>query len=331
MNKDLFTILRCPRCKNADYTLERGSDTKSFAITCPHCKTAFPINNDVPDFMIENESNEKINNDVKQANLVYHDAIAAHYDDDLSTLAIKQPYTQSRIREIMDSGSTSSGNNLFVDLGCGTGNLLAISKDYFKWSIGADISKGMLAAAREQGYDVVRGDIENLPIKSGTANVTACCSVLHHLYKPAALFSESFRILKPGGLLYTDYDPNKTSKELQNAWLFRVAKLTYEALHRNTHNSSKDKSISEALKMAEYHHNIESGLDIKVIEKDLLAAGFIDVKVIPHGNCPSLKKNSFRYIPMTSKLEIAIKFLISWKLDYSYLAPQFLILARKPS
>lgn len=87
-----------------------------------------------------------------------------------------------------------------VDLGCGVGRYLG---ELGEGAAGLDATMGMLMLARQAGRPLVRGDLEALPLATGSlAGVFARHSFLH-LPKdrlPGAL-AEARRVLRQGGTL----------------------------------------------------------------------------------------------------------------------------------
>jgi len=96
-----------------------------------------------------------------------------------------------------------------VDLGSGAGNDVFIARaivgDKGK-VIGVDMTPGMIAKATTNaaklGYgnvSFILGEIENLPIADNTADVVVSNCVLNLVPGKRKAFSETYRILKPGG------------------------------------------------------------------------------------------------------------------------------------
>lgn len=338
MNSKLIEILVCPCCKAKIEVLEckkRNQEILDGVLRCTECQKTYPICNGIPDLgppnLVNNDniSRGDKSSDVKRANIVFHDAIAKDYESDTSTFDLFKPYTQSRVAELLNYISNTTEANLLLDLGCGTGNLLLAGRNYFEEVIGVDISKEMLSVARDRKFEVVCADVESVPLVDEVADCVACFSVLHHLYEPVGVFREAYRLLKVGGIFYSDYDPNRSSKLLQDSWLFSLGKKIFRKLFCWRKESAELLGLVEVQEIAEYHQNVEAGLDPFSLKTQLEEIGFTNITIIQHSNCSSLKKNTFWHIPLVYKIEMVIKFLVSWRLSYSDLASQFLILARK--
>ena len=93
-----------------------------------------------------------------------------------------------------------------VDLGCGTGDLLADLAHYSEKVIGVDSSTRMLAEARKRfeknhkKIEIRLGEIEHLPIGNGEADLAVISLVLQYIQNPADAVAETARIIKPGGI-----------------------------------------------------------------------------------------------------------------------------------
>jgi SAM-dependent methyltransferase len=90
-----------------------------------------------------------------------------------------------------------------LDVGCGTGELLAAAAARGAAPAGADVAPGMVSRARRAapGADVRLADAEDLPWPDGAFDVVAAVNVLHLADDPAAALAEAARVLAPGGLL----------------------------------------------------------------------------------------------------------------------------------
>jgi ArsR family transcriptional regulator len=93
-----------------------------------------------------------------------------------------------------------------ADLGAGDGSSALLFSQSARQVIAVDSSAKMLEVAREQtarqgagNVDFRQGDMEELPIESGSIELAFFSQSLHHALHPRRALSEAFRILKPGG------------------------------------------------------------------------------------------------------------------------------------
>jgi SAM-dependent methyltransferase len=104
-----------------------------------------------------------------------------------------------------------AGGETVADIGCGNGAYLAelVRRGHTGPVVGADLSPGMLAAARNAvlaaagdrvpGVAVVRGDAAVLPLADGVADVTLVPHMLYHVPDRLAAVREFRRITRPTG------------------------------------------------------------------------------------------------------------------------------------
>ncbi len=96
-----------------------------------------------------------------------------------------------------------------IDLGSGAGNDCFVARAETGETgkvIGIDFTPAMIEKARAnaelQGFNNVefrQGDIEQMPVSAGTADVVVSNCVLNLVPNKPAVFREMFRVLKPGG------------------------------------------------------------------------------------------------------------------------------------
>ena len=100
-----------------------------------------------------------------------------------------------------------------VDIGTGTGRMIALFGRHAGHAVGVDRSPEMLRLARvklaeaELGAAELRqGDMYALPLAAGSADTVIIHQVLHFAHQPAAAVAEAARLLAPGGrLLVVDF------------------------------------------------------------------------------------------------------------------------------
>ena len=95
-------------------------------------------------------------------------------------------------------------NLRIVDLGCGTGELVAHLAGAGQHVVGVEPEPAMLALAKErvQSFDnvlLVQGGLDALPLDPESFDLALCSLVLHHVANLPAAFQEIHRVLNPGG------------------------------------------------------------------------------------------------------------------------------------
>ena len=95
-----------------------------------------------------------------------------------------------------------------ADLGCGEGYLTVETARWANQVTAVDRSSGVLARAkaladRKKLTNITwkKGELEKLPIDTGTMDVALLSQALHHAAEPPQALDEAHRILKPGGRL----------------------------------------------------------------------------------------------------------------------------------
>jgi ArsR family transcriptional regulator len=95
-------------------------------------------------------------------------------------------------------------SNTIVDMGCGTGDLMASLRKKAKQIIGVDKSTKMLDEAKHRfagdgkNVDLRIGELKHLPLGDGEADLAVINMVLHHVLDPMKTFQEASRVLKKG-------------------------------------------------------------------------------------------------------------------------------------
>jgi SAM-dependent methyltransferase len=90
----------------------------------------------------------------------------------------------------------------FLDAGCGTGLNLEHLGDRGQ-AVGIDLSDEAVRFCRSRGVVVVRGNVLDLPLRSGSVDGVSSFDVLYHAWvsDDRAAVRELSRVLRPGGLV----------------------------------------------------------------------------------------------------------------------------------
>lgn len=103
-------------------------------------------------------------------------------------------------------GSVEDGETI-VDLGCGTGNLLAAAATSFPRArlIGVDPSSALLGKARLRPElaqaELIEGKVERIPLGTEASDFTLSLLVLQEFTDRSAALAEMRRITRPGGIV----------------------------------------------------------------------------------------------------------------------------------
>jgi 2-polyprenyl-3-methyl-5-hydroxy-6-metoxy-1,4-benzoquinol methylase len=108
-----------------------------------------------------------------------------------------------------------------LDLGCATGFFLEVAAAAGCSVEGLDISSYAVERARQKGFRVHRGELEEMRFRNGAFDALTMWDIVEHVSDPQALLMESSRILAPGGVLAisTPDTGSITAKILGGRWL----------------------------------------------------------------------------------------------------------------
>ena len=128
------------------------------------------------------------------------------------------------VRRLVDrtSAGVGSGPHL-LDAGAGSGFLAERAARWFPDLTLVDASPRMLEKITLPGATKICADVCRMPVADGSVDAVGAFATLHHLESPRALFAEAFRVLRPGGVLYTDHDPSARSLECSHCHWRRIA------------------------------------------------------------------------------------------------------------
>lgn len=176
-------------------------------------------------------------------------------------------------------------DKVVIDIGCGPGNVYAALKSSCgtpKTLIGVDVSLNALKMARKIGYTPVLADAHNLPLKSGCADLVVINACLHHCDDMQKVLSEAARLVRPGGLLITDHDPQQSAWRYKGLglWLWNIRLPIYRLLKRGGHATAEEQYWCI---QSEIHHRPQDGVTPELFHTTLHPLGF-DVKLYRHNH-----------------------------------------------
>lgn len=141
----------------------------------------------------------------------YFAKVASSWDL-LKTLHVPEEAVEAAVVEALDGRKVET----LIDLGTGTGRMLEVLDGSYKRGIGIDSSREMLAVARARlvsagiNHAQVRlGDIGDVDLTAGPADVIVIHQVLHYFDDPGRMLAQARRLLKPGGeMIIVDFAPH---------------------------------------------------------------------------------------------------------------------------
>jgi len=167
---------------------------------------------DAPDLRRDAERLERVRQRRGEAAAAYFRDNASEWDR-LRALHAAEGAVEEAARAMLVPGTGERFARL-LDLGTGTGQMLAVFAGRAEAMTGFDVNQDMLAFARSRLEDgalpaeaeLRQGDILALPVEDGGADAAVIHQVLHFLSDPGAALAEAARVLAPGGrLLVVDF------------------------------------------------------------------------------------------------------------------------------
>ena len=109
--------------------------------------------------------------------------------------------SKQKLKTILEQIKINNGS--YLEIGLGTGESFEISSSNFDFSVGTDISEGMVRKTKIKNNvsrNLFVGDACNLPLKSELFDFIFCQDVLEHVPYQKKLILEVYRLLKMGGI-----------------------------------------------------------------------------------------------------------------------------------
>jgi len=213
-NKKLEFV--CPICKGA-LTTSRSD------FHCKPCERDYPVESGIPDFRVFRDPYLSFSEDrartqfvIKALNRLPLRELLTHYwgFSDVTPPLLREKFVENAMK------GEARGQRLFdlvshqgkqlpgriIDIGCGTGNFLAIAARHTDQAVGIDIAMRWLHLSRRRFMDnklelpaLVCCCAEYLPFKSSSFDTVVMASTFEFLHNPAQSLIETVRILEDDG------------------------------------------------------------------------------------------------------------------------------------
>jgi ubiquinone/menaquinone biosynthesis C-methylase UbiE len=308
-------------------------------VECATCGATYPLVNGIrnllrPDRRLVVDASPpgavrvpQAEDEVLRANVAYHASHAGHYENDPSTALVFSPQAEARIREVIAMARAQTAGERWLDVGCGTGHVLSVAAAAFPSAMGVDLSAEMLARAAARGLTVARAEAASLPVEDASVDVVSAFALLHHLWDVEAFYKEVRRVLRPGGLFYSDSDPNVRPR--RESRLYRWSRSAYYRLRSIGRPAIADdpraRTIGEAADYQMFHSTDFNGDTQTALLRRL---GFAPANAIYHFNTDTLYNPS--QAPLSTHLRGLARAPISSWFDMRIAADHFILLATKP-
>lgn len=194
----------------------------------------------------------------------------------------------AKVDEKLKALATETQAKKLLDLGCGTGFMINIAKQYVAQIDGVDVTQAMLDRVDTSGKAEIRlfnQDTGTFPVEENAYDLVTAYSFLHHLYNIAPTLKTAYRGLRPGGKFYADLDPNYyfwdgINQLERNGRYDPIVKREIEMVsHIDEQLGERFDIDHELINLAEYGKNVKGGFKAEELEALLLETGFKTVEL----------------------------------------------------
>lgn len=208
----------------------------------------------------------KVEQRVKAANRQFYDAVADHYEE---VDGRRSPVLEAWLRRRLSWLRRYAPGGRLLDLGTGSGFVTRCARGIFALRIGVDLSARILIQHQTAFDGGMAADVDALPFAAQQFDVVTCFAVLHHLYTFDGLVAEVARVLRTGGIFYSDHDMNAAFYRRFRLPLTLYRRLWYDA--RTKYHRVNRQITPELYRFAEWQ---EEGIEVEPLVRLLEEAGF---------------------------------------------------------
>ncbi|HKS58441.1 MAG TPA: class I SAM-dependent methyltransferase [Steroidobacteraceae bacterium] len=227
--------------------------------------------------------------DIMLANIEVHTRMVEQYNNEPHF----RPENQAKVRRVLEDLAKRTGGGRMLDVGCGTGFVIHLAKDLFARIDGVDVTPAMLAKIDTSSGNITLHNqpAESLPFAAGSFDAVTSYAFLHHLEDYVKVLREAHRVLRPGGMLYVDLEPNRefwrlmTELERSERAGERFSDIVQREIKAVLHTDeqvSRDFGIDEeTFNKAEYTKAVLGGIDAQLFARQCREIGFSECQVVP--------------------------------------------------
>lgn len=223
-----------------------------------------------------------------EANIALHSAIASDYNTNEPQF---RPESIKRVDDVVKNISLNHPIHTALDLGCGTGFMINILKNYVKEIVGVDVTQAMLDRVDKSGnakIELINSDTGVVDVAQNYFDIATAYSFLDHLYDMKPTINKAFSSLKEGGKFYADLSPNfyfwdaikKLNKnDVYDPIIQREINAVY---HKDDEIEQQFGVKKDVFVTAEYQKQVKGGLIEEELTALLKEAGFTKIEYIYH-------------------------------------------------
>ena len=203
-----------------------------------------------------------------------------------------RPENQEKVRNILLRLTAGcSERQKAIDFGCGTGFMIHLMRDLFDEVHGVDITQDMMKQVDLSSGNVTlhEGLAESTPFAADTFDFATAYSFMDHLVDYRDFLREACRVLKRGGVFYSDLNPNRDfinavagAEKLAGGVLPVTPIVRREiqgALHNGEHYQEQYGMNAELLEKAEPIKTYDRGFSAVEVLEAAREIGFSDCRV----------------------------------------------------
>jgi ubiquinone/menaquinone biosynthesis C-methylase UbiE len=277
-------------------------------------------------------SDPPVVSDVVRSNIAVHTRMADSYVRDEPHY---RPENQAKVRANLQRIAEQTGTTRMLDIGCGAGFVIDQARDLFDEIHGVDPTRAMLDQIDLSSGNITlhEGVAEHLPFDDATFDLVTAYSVFHHLADHLPVLAEAARVLRPGGVLYIDLEPNRAFwraiDQIEKSYVDRldeldeiVAREIRAVLHIEDAVHERFDIDPLTFREAEYIKSELGGFDPDQFALDVAAVGFTSLSTthewflgqgkLLHGDAPRsveiVEEHLRRLLPLTASLFKYLRF-----------------------